>query len=49
MKTLLKEEFKVIESKDDKKRKENAMFKINDILKTWMEKVNSMENESSKN
>ncbi len=37
---LLKDEFKVLESKTDKEKKENALLKLNDILKTWMNKVN---------
>lgn len=35
------EEFRVVESKDDQKKKENALMKMNEILKTWMHKVNT--------
>ena len=40
LKDLLVNEFKVIESKDDIEKKENALLNLNEILKTWMQQVN---------
>ena len=38
---LLIEDFKLVEKKGDKEKKEDALLKLNDILKTWMDQVNS--------
>ena len=45
---LMKEDFKMIESSDDKALKESVLLKLNDILKLWMNKVNIEENIDSK-
>ena len=41
--SLLKDDFQVMERDDDKKKKENALIKINDILINWMKRVNEKE------
>lgn len=38
---LLVEEFKLVEKKLDKEKKEDALLKLNDILKIWMDQVNA--------
>lgn len=42
MRELLVDEFGLVESRTDKQKKEDVLLKLNDILKNWMEKVNSM-------
>lgn len=42
---LCENEFNVVESKEDISRKEKALLNLNDILKTWMTKVNEIEKE----
>lgn len=40
LRSLLKDDFMLMESEEDKKNKENALIKINDILRSWMDRVN---------
>jgi poly(A) polymerase len=37
---LCKEEYRVIESKEDKQLKETAIAKINEIVSSWMQRIN---------
>lgn len=37
---LLRDHFKLVESPDDKEQKENALLKLNDILRMWMKRIN---------